>query len=136
MKAFLSFLLLASIAVNVGFLTGCASFHDLCYGSNPCKHCSAIHVSPYQLDAEKKKELVKIADLLGIETTRKEASDLSSDICYVLDRKENVPGGLSPSEMSEIQDLLSTSHARKIADLNQFVEELQGKRVIVIEPER
>ena len=123
MKALLTLIVILSIAVNIGFLTGCATFHDAIYGT-PCKFSDGG-----------KAELVRIANCLGIKTSGKEASDISGDIRYVLDRSAHVPASLSDTELAKVKNQLSSVQGGTVEEINKFVDSLQGKRVIVIAPE-
>lgn len=141
MKRFLSFLLLLSIALSVGFLTGCRTIRKcvhnyiLLYGSAPCEFCSANHVSQTQSKDADKVQLTRIATLLDIPTSGKSASDLESDILYKLDRRTPVPTALDQTAYDNLSKRLLTAEKPVLRDYQQFIFDLQGKRVIVIEPE-
>lgn len=126
MKALFILISIASIAANICFLSGCASFHATVYGT-PCKFAPPI--------IDGKPELIRIASLLGIKTADKSASDLANDIHYILDRSYYVPSPLTEAEMSVVGDLLSSSEFKAIKELNNFVSELQRKHIIVVQPE-
>lgn len=130
MKTILSLLLVLSLAVNVGFLSGCAEFHDPVYG-NPCRR-SVREPSPAPVGDDAKARLEEIADLLGIPTGGKSAADLASDIRYALDRETFVPAGLTGSELARAKNQLSSEQARKIEEIQKFVDSLQGKRIVVV----
>ena len=137
MKTFLSFLLVLSLAVNVGFLTGCAAFHDAVYG-NPCKYATGKSPEPHPgpvANDDGKAELVRIAEILGIRTGGKSASTLASDIRYILDRVHDAPVGVSSKTLKEARDYLTPDAVREIEELQRFAADLQGKRVIVYTPE-
>ena len=129
MKVITILLLIASVALNVCFVAGCRSLHDAIYG-NPCKY-GAI---PPATDSGKS-ELVKIAGLLNIKTSGKSASDLSSDIRYKLDRKVEVPATFDPAAFEKMAKDLRVEEKKAMSEYHQFISDLQGKRVIVIEPE-
>ena len=137
MKAFLSFLLVLSVAVNVGFLSGCAEFHDAVYG-NPCEYATGKvpepHPGPVANDGGKA-ELARIAEILGIRTEGKSASTLASDIRYVLDSHTEPPAVLSDDTLAEAKKRLPPEYWRKIETLQRDVSDLQGKRMIVYKPE-
>ena len=132
MKGFLSLLLILSIALNIGFLTGCATFHDAVYG-NPCKYSSH---NPPMSGNDGKAQLTRIATLLGIPTSGKSASDLASDILYELDRQTPVPEALDPVSYDKLSERLLTAEKPVLLEYQRFISDLQGKQVIVIEPER
>ncbi len=137
MKTFLSFLLVLSIAVNVGFLTGCAAFHNAVYG-NPCKYAaqkaSELRPDPGVNDGGEA-GLVRIAGSLRIRTGGKSTSTLASDILYVTDQRREPPAVLSDNALTEARDRLPPDCWREIEELQHFATDLQGKRVIVYTPE-
>jgi len=140
MKTIAILLFFASVALNVGFLTGCQSLHDAFYGK-PCKYSQAP-VQPVQapvppVDDDGKAELVRIADLLKIKTSGKSTSDLASDIRYELERDRGVPD--VPSAYAEFEKLakaLSSKQQETMRKYHEFISALQGKKVIVIESEK
>lgn len=137
MKTFLSFLLVLSLAVNVGFLTGCAAFHDAVYG-NPCKYATGKSPEPHPgpvANDDGKAELVRIAESLHIRTGGKSASTLASDIRYVTDRETEPPAGLSDNALTEAKKRLPPECWSEVEELQRFATDLQGKRVIVYIPE-
>ena len=121
-------MLLASVALNACFFAGCRSLHDVVYGA-PCKFDTN---SPAKDNG--KDELVRIAGLLEIKTTGKSASDLSSDIRYKLERKVDVPATLDPAAFEKMAKDLNSSEEKAIREYQRFISDLQGKRVIVIDP--
>ena len=135
-KALLTLMFIASLGLNIMFLTGCTSTrlgrwtHKQCYG-DPCR-LSPVSVSSGD---SARAELERIASSLSIKTAGKSASDLASDIRYVLDRNIQVPATLTDEEMKEVASLLSNTKAGKVKDLQRFVSSLQGKHVIVVSPE-
>lgn len=129
MKVITILLLIASVALNVCFFAGCRSLHDAVYG-NPCKYGSI----PPATDSGKS-ELVKIAGLLNIKTSGKSASDLSSDIRYKLDRKVEVPATFDLAAFEKMVKDLRVEEKKAMSEYQQFISDLQGKRVIVIEQE-
>ena len=126
MKAFLSLLLILSIACNVGFLAGCAAFHDAVYGK-PCKFAPK--------DDEGKNGLVRIANILDIRTDSKMVSDLVSDIKYKLEHSIDIPKPLDEAAVENLSVRLIGNEKTEIKNYHQFISGLQGKRVIVIERE-
>ena len=128
MKTIAILLLLTSVALNVCFFAGCRSLHDAVYG-NPCKY----GVVPPATDGDKS-ELVRIAGMLGIKTSGKSASDLSSDIRYSLDHKVDVPTSFDSAAFEKMAKDLNSSEEKAMRDYQRFISDLQGKRVIVIEP--
>ena len=129
MKVITILLLIASVAMNVCFFAGCRSLHDAAYG-NPCKYV----IIPPATDGDKS-ELARIAGMLGIKTSGKSASDLSSDIRYNLDRKVDVPTSFDSAAFEKMAKDLNSSEEKAMRDYQRFISDLQGKRVIVIEPE-
>lgn len=111
MKVITILLLIASVALNVCFFAGCESVDD------------------------GKSELVRIASLLNIKTSGKSASDLSSDIRYKLDRSVEVPATFAPAAFEKMTKDLRVEEKEAMGKYHQFISDLQGKRVIVIEPE-
>ncbi len=130
MKTITILLLIASVALNVCFFAGCRSLHDAVYG-NLCMYGA----TPPATDSGKS-ELVRIAGLLGIKTSGKSASDLSSDIRYKLDRSIDVPNAYDAKAFDEMKQRLNPKQEEKIQEYQRFISDLQGKRVIVIEPEQ
>ena len=129
MKVITILLLIASVALNVCFFAGCRSLHDAAYG-NPCKY----GIIPPATDGDKS-ELARIAGMLGIKTSGKSASDLSSDIRYSLDHKVDVPTSFDSAAFEKMAKDLNSSEEKAMRDYQRFISDLQGKRVIVIEPE-
>lgn len=150
MKGILPFLFIVSIGLNVFFLTGCTStklgrwVHKTCYG-DPC--LLSQNAYPYQSTPPSSKlptqssgdygkvELERIARLLGIRTNGKTSSDLAADIRYVLDRKADVPSQFNSAAFEKMAKDLNTEEEKAMRDYQQFISDLQGKRVIVIEQE-
>jgi len=132
MKALIILLMLASVALNACFFTGCRTLHDAVYG-NPCKFKEQVHVSSGK-DGNKA-ELIRIADLLGIKTSDKSSSDLVSDICYKLDRSDNVPTAYDTQLFEKMTKALGEEQEKAMREYQRFISDLQGKRVIVIDPE-
>lgn len=137
----LSILFLVSVTLNVCFLTGCQALHDAVYG-NPCKYRP---LQPAGDDGkyrplrpagdDGKSELVRIANLLDIKTGEKSASDLSFDIRYKLDRCVDVPKVFDKEAFQKMEKDLRSSEKDAMREYQSFISSLQGKRVIVIEPE-
>ena len=131
MKTITIMLLVASVALNACFFAGCKSLHDAVYG-NPCKYATPVP----RADDDGKSELVRIASLLNIKTDGKSASDLSSDIRYKLDRSAVVPNVFDEAAFEKMAKDLNSSEEKAMREYQQFISDLQGKRVIVIEPEQ
>lgn len=129
MKTIAILLLIASAALNVCFFAGCKSLHDAVYG-NPCMYGAV----PSATDGGKS-ELARIAGMLSITTSGKSASDLSSDIRYKLDRSIDVPNAYDVKAFDELKQRLNPKQEEKIQEYQRFISDLQGKRIIVIEPE-
>lgn len=131
MKTFLSLSLVLSLAVNAGFLSGCAAFHDPVYGK-PCR-VSAPGSVPAPAD-DGTARLAEIADLIGIAADGKSAADLAGEIRFALDRETFVPEGLSGAELAKAKNQLSSDQARKLEEVQRFLDSLRGRRVVVVEP--
>ena len=130
-SSFATILLVCSAALNVGLLSGCAVFHDVIYG-NPCKFSSA----PTSVKVnDGKQELERIAELLDIKASGKTTFDLASDIRYKLDRKADVPQVFDTTAFEKMAKDLGTAEEKAMREYQDFISGLQGKRVIVIEPE-
>lgn len=125
----MSILFLASVALNACFITGCQALHDAVYG-NPCKYGSH---QPAGDDG--KSELVRIANLLDIKTSGKSAYDLAFDIRYKLNRSADVPQVFDDEAFKRMRKDLRSYEKDAMDEYQRFILELQGKRVIVIEPE-
>ena len=131
MKTITIMLLAASVALNVCFFAGCKPLHDAVYG-NPCKYATPVP----RADDDGKSELVRIASLLNIKTDGKSAFDLSSDIRYNLDRNVDVPASFDSAAFERMATDLRVEEKKAMSEYQQFISDLQGKRVIVIEPEQ
>lgn len=124
-------LCLVSIALNVCVLAGCRSLHDAVYG-NPCKYSPAPVPS---VNGGNKVELVRIAEVLGIKTSGKTVSDLSSDIRYKLGCGTDVPSVFDAAAFEKMAKDLNSTEEKFMREYQRFISDLQGKRVIVIEQE-
>ncbi len=130
MKIIAILLLIASVALNVGFLTGCQTLHDAFYG-DPCKYSQ----SPVQpVNDGGKAELVRIAGMLDIKTSGKAASDLLTDICYKLEGSADVPTVFDDADFDKMEKDLNPIEKKAMRAYQDFISGLQGKKVIVIEP--
>ena len=130
MKKPITLLFVASIALNIGFLTGCKMLHDTVFG-DPCKF--TLPLQPAAQDG--KTELVRIAGLLDIKTSGKTMLDLSSDIRHKLDRSADVPVVFDDTAFEKMAKDLNSDEASAMRKYQQFISDLQGKTVIVIEQE-
>ena len=129
MKVLATILFIASAALNVVFLTGCKSLHDVVFGV-PCRFAPSKPQEPKQDD---KAELARIAGLLDISTTGKTTSDLAADIYYKLDRSTDAPSLFDASSFEEMTKVLGPEQEKAMREYQQFISDMQGKRVIVIE---
>ena len=120
-------LFIASAALNACFIAGCSSLHDAVYGK-PCKYASV----PSANDSCKA-ELVHIAELMQIKTDGKTVADLESDIRYELERHVAIPS-VYP-EFEEMAKTLGSKQKEAMWEYQNFITDLQGKRVIVIAPD-
>ena len=133
MKVLLTLIVILSIAANIGFLTGCATFHDAIYGT-PCKFSPDNHPAAPTNNGGKA-ELVRIANILDIKTSGKSVFDIARDIRYVLNRNAEIPSVFDEVAFEEMAKDLNTSEEKAMRDYQRFVSSLKGKRVIVIAPE-
>lgn len=125
-------LLIASISLNLCFFAGCRSLHDVVYG-NPCKFGpGTVQVTN---DSSGKAELVGIARKLGIKTSGKTMSCLASDICEKFDNSIVVPNAFDAAAFEKMAKDLRVEEKKAMREYQDFISGLQGKRVIVIEPE-
>ena len=150
MKGFLSLLLILSIALNIGFLTGCALIHDKLYGNSCNLKMVEFESIKEELDQAKrdlseirsrqggygKAQLERIAQLLDIPTRGKSASDLEGDIRDKLDQTTAIPSLFDPDAFEKMARDLNPKEEPAMREYQRFITDLQGKRVIVIEPER
>lgn len=130
-SSFATILLVCSAALNVGLLSGCAVFHDAIYG-NPCKFSSAP--TPVKVN-DGKQELERIAELLDIKTSGRTTFDIASDIRCKLDGSPDVPLAYDTAAFEKMAKDLGTAEEKAMREYQCFITKLQGKRVIVIEPE-
>ena len=131
MKTLTIILFLASGTLNVCLFTGCRTLHDVVYGNNPCKFCEISHGR----NNDDTTELARIAGLLDIKTSGKTASDLSSDIRYKLDCNVEVPNVFNPEAFEKMAKKVNSETEKAMREYQSFISGLQGKRVIVIDPE-
>ena len=131
MKVIVFLLFITSLVLNVAILTGCRTLHDTVYGSS-CKYSPQKQTDNNDIKAE----LVRIASLLDIKTSGKTASDLSSDIRYKLERSADVPNAFNATAFERMSKDLRVEEKEAMRAYHRFIHDLQGKRVIVIEPER
>lgn len=127
LKVITVLLIIASIALNACLFAGCKSLHNYVYGK-PCKFID-------KSELVNKSELVEIARLLGIETSGKSASDLSSDIRIKLDDKVEAPIAFDSAAFEKMAKDLRVEEKKSMIEYHQFISDLQDKRVIVIERE-
>ena len=125
-------LLVASAALNVGFLTGCQTLHDVVYG-NPCKYATPGHKE--SANTSGKEELIRIARLLDVNTSGMTVPDLSAKIRDKLDRNADVPQPFGDSAFNDVTKDLLSGEKEMLGRYQEFISGLQGKRVIVIERE-
>ena len=131
-KTLATLLIVASLTVNICFFAGCKTLHDSVFGS-PCKFAEQTREPSGKADS--KVELVHIASLLDIKTHGKSTSDLVSDICYKLDRSTDVPTVYNASLFEKMVKDVNPNEGKAMREYQRFISSLQGKRVIVIEPE-
>ena len=132
MKTLVTLLVLVSAALNVFIFAGCRTLHDVVYG-NPCKY-SPAPVQP--VNDGGKNELVRIAELLDIETSGKSVSTLSSDIYNTLDRSTEVPIAFDAAAFEKMAKDLNSAEEKSMREYQRFISELQGKKVFVIDREK
>ena len=129
-SSFATLLLAASVAVNAGFFAGCKSLHNMAFG-DPCKYSTVQ--SPKVDDG--KERLESIAKLLNIRTAGKMAFDLESAIKDKLDHSIDVPKVFNSAAFEKMAKDLRIEEKEAMREYQGFISGLQGKRVIVIEPE-
>lgn len=129
MKALLYLLTILSLALNVAFLTGCASLRD-----NLCEwlHCNQSSSAPARDGGREK--LAAIATLIGIKTEGKSAADLESDLRIALGRTESVPMPFEEEAFENMAKDLNTEEEEAMREYHDFILRLQGKRVIAFSP--
>ena len=138
-------MLIASLALNVAFITGCVSVD----GNPPYFHIGSSDQS--EVDSLKKEvELLKKERVTSLERLRAIAKELGMDtrniddevvlkgkiIQHLLDRKEQLPDGeITEDDIARIDEQLTGGNKSAIKEACKFVTKLKGKKVIVIEPE-
>ena len=138
-------MLIASLALNVAFITGCVSVD----GNPPYFHIGSSDQS--EVDSLKKEvELLKEERVASLGRLRAIAKELGMDtgnigdevvlkgkiIQYLLDRKEKLPDGeISEDDIARIDEQLTGGNKSAIKEACKFVTKLKGKKVIVIESE-
>ena len=127
MKVLTILLLIASVALNVCFISGCKAFHDQVYG-DPCRYAPEVS----NVDASKA-ELERVAKRLDIEP-KQLPSELSSTIIDKFNRS-NVEVPFAYDGFEELANALGPEQEEAMRRYHQFITELQGKCVIVLEPE-
>lgn len=120
MKAFATLLLLASLALNAAFLTGCVSWIPFLGDKASSK------------DDDGRARLVRIAEVLDIPTEDKSAYDLECAISHVLNRAMNVPQAFGEADFEKMAKDLNPVEREAMQQYQRFILGLQGKRVIVM----
>ena len=135
-------MLIASLALNVAFITGCVSVD----GNPPYFHIGFSDQS--EVDSLKNEvELLKKERVTSLERLRSIAKELGMNtrgiddevvlkgeiIQRLLDGKENLPTGeINEDDIARIEKQL-TSNNSAVKDACKFVMKLKGKKVIVID---
>lgn len=118
MKTFLTILLLASLALNAAFLTGCFTRGTFLGNGDP--------------GDDGRGRLVRIADTLEIPTDGKSVFDLESDIRHALESDVAVPVAFDESTFEAIAKASTAQEEEILRAYQQFILGLQGKRVIAV----
>ncbi len=136
-------MLIASLALNVAFITGCVSVD----GDPPYFHIGSTGQSEVE-SLKKEVELLKkeratslerlhdIANELGMDTRKidNEVALKGKIIQYLLDRKEKLPDGeITEDDIARIDEQLTGGNKTAIQEACKFVTKLKGKKVIVID---
>ena len=129
MKTLLSLLFIASIGLNVAFLTGCA--HDAFYGK-PCKYSKPSQ--PIQVGDDGREAFAAIASDLGLPTSGRDTETLKTDIHYAISVKPPVPRLFDNELFEKMAKDLNSSEENAMREYQRFIRDLQGKRIIVITP--
>lgn len=138
-------MLIASLALNVAFITGCVSID----GNPPYFHIGSSGQS--EVDSLKKEvELLRKERATSLERLRAIAKEIGMDatgindevvlkgeiIQRLLDRKEKLPAGeITEDDIARIDEQLTGGNKAAIKEACKFVTKLKGKKVIVIESE-
>ena len=118
MKTLATILLLASLALNAAFLTGCVTRATFFGNDVP--------------EDEGRARLVRIADILEIQTAGKSAFDLESDIRHSLESDVDVPRAFDEETLEAIAQASTTQEAEILRNYQRFILRLQGKRILVV----
>lgn len=120
MKVLATILLLASLALNAAFLTGCVT-RGTFFGDGQTS-----------ANDDGRARLVRIADLLDIPTEGKSAFDLESDIRHALDRAMIAPPAFDEATFEKTAKKVNSKEEEVLRDCQRFILRLQGKRVIAV----
>ena len=137
MKTIQTLLFLASIGLNIAFLTGCQTIHDNIYGT-PCKYASAKPTQTNLTGDDGREALVVIASDLGLPTDERDADTLIFDIRHLLSNRDTAPRLFDDDSFENMSKDLPPSKSdwvNSMREYQRFIRELQGKRIIVISPE-
>ena len=126
-------LFIVSAALNAVLLSGCVA-------PGKCPLCSrekgATVSSPSKGVYDATDDLREIANKLGIETERKDASELASSIktqLYVEPSAKGFPRELlGVQELEGIKEVIPEKAGATIAEYQRFLKSLEGKRFLVI----
>ena len=136
-RAFFALLLVASIALNVAFVTGCKGVTQFISksesddgGSSQTRNGNG---SP-TYDATE--DLRKIAERLGVEVQEDSASSIASAIqtkLYVEAGAKGFPEEmLSDQAMENVLDRLPEKQAEIVESYHRFLKTMEGKRFVII----
>jgi hypothetical protein len=120
MKILVALLLVASLALNVAFLTGCATLGMF------------FTQEPQPVD-EAREALVRIAVMLDIPTAGKSVYTLESDIRQKLEHGMSIPAPFDQTTFEKTVMKVNPMEEGHLRDCQRFLLRLQGKRVIVLD---
>ena len=137
-------MLIASLALNVAFITGCVSADGnppyIHIGSSGQSEVESLKKKVESLEKERTASLERlraIATVLGMDTSGiDDEVVLKGEIIQrLLDGKENLPTGeINEDDIARIEKQL-TSNNSAVKEACKFVMKLKGKKVIAIEQE-
>lgn len=138
-------MLVASLVLNVGLITGCVSFD----GNPPYIHIRRTSRQS-EVEALKEVETLKKERAASLERLRAIAKEIGMDstgisdevvlkgeiIQRLLDGKVRLPNGeINEDDIARIDEQLTGGNKSAIKDACKFIMKLKGKKVIVIDSE-
>ena len=131
-STFWAILLIASIALNAAFLTGCISIADIFGNSSNQQPNPKKDPAPLVSEADYLRE---IAASLGLSpASDKTPGDIAFDISQVLNNAQRYKGGvLTDQSFGECKAAIPTSKDTEIFEsYHAFIKKIAGKRIIVV----